>query len=101
MTPMGQNDLLPQFFGCYFHEDWDLDGDDTKSVIELYLTQTEGSSVPLQVATKIDELLASVSSDAELATKLFEEFGCNYNPSADGLTVRAWLRDISVLLRSK
>jgi hypothetical protein len=59
---------LDRFFGCFFHQDWDLDyppGADWPDVLEYYLR--DAPSAPLRpLVGELDRLLAASHTDEEL-----------------------------------
>lgn len=89
---------LAQFFGAYFHEDWDLDARDTDSVVDKYCSQQSGPQGPAMLADDISSLVASDLSEQALQTMLFDNLGCYYDPSADGLSARLWLQAVAARL---
>src|SRR5689334_811378 len=78
---------LAQFFGGYFHQDWDVEGASSWcDVIEHYV-----SSVPRDHVIAIRDDLWDWLSESTTGQNLPAEFGCDYNPRVDGLTEREWV----------
>ena len=48
---------------------------------------------------EIDALLASRLPPAQMRRLLADELGCAYDPTLDGKTFRAWLREVHEILR--
>ena len=88
-----RDDRLGQFFGCYFHQDWDVDGATCwQDVVALYARQMPRE----HLAVLVDDL-RSWAADAKLVgqTNLPPAFGCDYNPRVDGLTERDWVLELA------
>lgn len=89
---------LVQFFGAWFHQDWDLEASDWDGVVASYRAEM-GAWEAARTAHSLNHLLAT-STDDELEAFLYTRLLCNFDPRAvDGLTVRAWLEDVSRHLR--
>jgi hypothetical protein len=87
-------DLLKNFFGAYFHEDWVCEADTADAVVDKYAKET--SPEKLRALSEIIlDYLKEILSDAELEERLFTDLGCYYLPSAQGLSVREWLKSIA------
>lgn len=87
-------DPLRQFFGAYFHQDWDCDASSTRGVVDLYLRATQPDEAR-RLAEAIRAYSASFADDAELEHRLSNDLGCEYWPAADGVSVRAFLEQIA------
>ena len=87
---------LVQFFGGYFHEDWDLEAATPVGVVAASVNANP--KMKAEVAAAIRSLLAELRTDSELGHALFHDFGCYYDPEADGLTARAWLTAVTLQL---
>ena len=85
--------LLFQFFGAYFHQDWDLEAETPAGVIALYIRDSSGDRIR-QLRTAILRLIDCACENATQEERLLRDFGCYYLPSADGLTVNEWLQNI-------
>lgn len=84
---------LSQFFGAYFHQDWDLDGPTWQDVV-LVFVKSQSRERALDVLNSIRSWLRSATSDAQIAREL-QEFGCEYNPQPDGITDREWVEQVA------
>lgn len=43
---------LVQFFGAYFHQDWDLEADDWQGIVDSYVIGNPGSESQRQIAKR-------------------------------------------------
>ena len=91
-------EVLRQFFGAYFHQDWMMDAPEPDHVVQLFIDDQRTSDEPTMLARLIEKYAASVVDDAVLERGLLTELGCYYMPSADGVAARVWLRHIANLL---
>lgn len=100
MTP--DSDILLQFFGAYFHEDWDTDHPDWQSVVQSYREHATSEDVN-RVIQAINALLETTPEDNKLGSRMFQEFGCYYDPRSGygGLPYHEWLQDLVDYLISK
>jgi len=87
---------LQQFFGGYFHQDWQLDDPTWQDVIRRFLSESN-SSDSAQVAVGIESLLSYSASDETLC-RVVQEFGCDYWPGS-AAQMRTWLRQVVSELR--
>ena len=80
---------LRWFFGAYFHQDWASTGDPPRRVVRQYARDV--SSATLQAA--LGELEAALLRlrDPEVLRAKADEWGLEYDPEADGMTLREWL----------
>jgi len=91
---------LALMFGAFFHQDWDMEGDDWPDLVRNYARGQPAAEL-LATAAEADALVAAGDSDEELERRLDREFGCCYDahPDADGPGFRPWLGQIAGLLR--
>ena len=89
-----QRELLCQFFGGYFHEDFRCDSRGPNEVLELYVSETT-LETRLALNKAILDYIEQSSGESELNEKLFHELGCYYDPRADGIYTKDWLRTIA------
>ena len=80
---------LEQFFGSYFHQDWDIEHDEPSDVIRAYL-ENEPLEQIRKVGLELKSLLSSCD-DEELVRCLFE-LGCYYDPLDDFTSISVWLK---------
>ena len=83
---------LQQFFGGYFHQDWDVEGASSwQEVIDAYVA----NAPPAAVETVLCDLSTWLVESADDASpNLPPSFGCEYDPRGDGLTEREWVLQI-------
>lgn len=67
-------DPLRQFFGAYFHQDWDCDASSQPGVVDLYLRATHPDEAR-RLAEAIRAYSASFADDAELEHRLSNDLG--------------------------
>ncbi|CAN5525304.1 hypothetical protein BH09ACT7_BH09ACT7_56350 [soil metagenome] len=88
-------EAIRQFFGGYFHEDWDLEADDWQGAVDNY-TVGESSTQLLTLAQQLDDLRNGHSEDA-LKIFMYRQAFCAHNPRP--LTYQEWLGQITNRLR--
>jgi hypothetical protein len=88
-------DSISQFFGAYFHQDWDIVAEDWTGVVEDYATDSTAAHLR-NLAHDIDAFRAS-RDEAALAVSMSTYVHCAYNPRP--LTYQEWLRQIADQLR--
>lgn len=91
---------LRQFFGAYFHQDWTVEVSDPDEVVHLFMNDGFSHTELLNMATNVETYAGSKADDAAVEEGIFNELGCYYLPSADGIGAKAWLYHIAKLLRS-
>jgi len=91
-----QHKELSQFFGCYFHRDWNLDDHRWQDVARRFVAES-GDSAASSVAAQITLLAEHEESDAKLAQAI-ASFGCDYWPGSVA-EMRTWLRNLSAALK--
>jgi len=89
---------LSQFFGCYFHQDWDLDAKDWEGVIESFVNGN-GPAIVVDTEMVISALLDDPLNEHALNHLVFTVWQCSYDPKTDGVSVRNWLESIRERLR--
>lgn len=100
---MTSNDLaeLKNFFGAYFHEDWEMYSTEPDDVVALFLRAEPNPEEVARIATQIHVYVRAHVNDEDLDRGLLKELGCYYSPNADGYRVRDWLLHVVALLRKK
>jgi len=88
---------LDQFFGAYFHQDWDLEADDWQGIVDNYVNANPAAETQRQIAHEIDDVRTS-RSESELAQFLIRGVGVCYDPRPE-VTFREWLGQIATRLR--
>ncbi len=86
------------FFQGYFHEDWDVDDSNAEGVVVRFVQDNPGQEVA-RVTSELDALLETEPSTAQLEALIFDQGGCYYDPSADGIALRDWLVSVRDTLR--
>jgi len=87
---------LDEFFGTYFHQDWREDSKTARGIIERYLAEWPTQDIRA-TAEELHRLLTEPLTEAELTDQM-RLLGNFYNPNADGLSHRDWLRQVYELL---
>jgi hypothetical protein len=95
----GQIDTLRQFFGAYFHQDWDLDESGPDGVIDRFINDSADSGKLNSLASLIDAFQDTYSDEAELEYALHADLWCEFDPRGEGMSTRSWLRHVSMRLR--
>lgn len=86
-----RDELLFQFFGGYFHQDWDVDASSWEEVVAMFVRASSAE----EVRALREALVAWLEGAARVGqASLFTELGCYYDPAADGLTEREWVERI-------
>lgn len=91
---------LRQFFGAYFHQDWDLDAPDYNGVVDRYIADTTDKRSLRDLANCLEVLSDSYDADVELEDALGKELWCEFVPSGDGLSARTWVLELAHRLRA-
>lgn len=87
-----RNDRLGQFFGGYFHQDWDVEGATSwRDVISRYALEVPGPQVR-SICEDLRDWLNEAADDKN--ENLPPCFGCDYDPRSEGLTERQWVEQI-------
>ena len=87
---------LGQFFGAYFHQDFDLEADSWQGVVDMYVDDDPDAEQLRTLAEEIDNLGQS-RPEPELSRFLLDTAGCYYCP--DPLPHRDWLSQVAHRLR--
>lgn len=84
-----RDERLEQFFGAYFHQDWDIDGATSwRDVIGRYATKVPRPMV-VTIRKDLEDWLEESKSDPN--ENLPPSFDCEYDPRSEGLTERQWV----------
>ena len=83
---------IGQFFGCYLHQDWPEDAGSWEAAADQFLAGESADHVRRAVAD-LDRLLADARGETDLRRAL-DAFGNAYDPTAEGLSLRAWLAQV-------
>ncbi|WP_155992866.1 contact-dependent growth inhibition system immunity protein [Nocardioides sp. URHA0020] len=88
---------LDQLMGAYFHQDWDVDGDEW-DVLDLFRKDEPGLAAALP--DEIERTLADHPDEAGLRSLIVDELGGSYAADGDGGTYREWLTQIADRIRT-
>jgi len=87
-----RNDRLQQFFGAYFHQDWDVEGATCwEDVVDSYMASVPGALVD-ELRRDLSDWLVEARSCS--SPNLDLTFGCDFEPETVGLTGREWVAKI-------
>jgi len=77
---------VKDFFSGYFHEDWPAESASASDVVTMFL-RVGWTAEELHALSRAIRTYAEHHKHAgELERALFEELGCYYRPSADGIS---------------
>jgi hypothetical protein len=93
------SDPLELLFKGYFHQDWTLEGETARDVLQAF-RDDEPEPVVQQARDQVLELLSRDLDDHELEEELHERLGLQYYPPGDGLSHRQWLEQVAEVLKS-
>lgn len=93
-------DELRGVFCSYFHEDWVDEFETADDVIAQYLRDGRSHAEVSRIADLIEALVRETPDDDALDRIVNTDLDCNYLPSADGLSMRAWLAHVVTILRA-
>ncbi|PRC43408.1 hypothetical protein C6A85_000000105505 [Mycobacterium sp. ITM-2017-0098] len=88
---------LDQFFGAYFHQDWDLEADDWQGIVDHFASANPTDEAQRQIAQEIDDV-RTTRSEPDLAQFLIRKVGVCYDPRPES-TFKEWLGQIAARLR--
>jgi hypothetical protein len=88
---------LDQFFGAYFHQDWDLEADDWEGVVDNYVKANPTADTLRKIAQEIDDM-RTARSEPELAQFLIRGVDVCYDPRPEA-PFKEWLGQVAARLR--
>lgn len=88
---------LLEFFGGYFHQDWDLEDANPDDVIRRFQSSEPRENVEA-VIDELNTLLSSNLNEEELQTGLLLDLQCCYDPRVDWADTTSWLKHVRDLL---
>ncbi len=94
MTQDTERELLRNFFGSYFHEDWSSEAQSPEAVIAKYIKTVTSEQMRL-LSSAILNYSDRFQSDGELENSLYRDLGSYYAPSGAGISAKAWLKEIA------
>lgn len=89
---------LVQFFGAYFHQDWDAE-DPTPEAVILRFSKSNQPETVLKVIEELDDFLLLPLDEEEIRQCLREKFLSCYLPT-DGTSLRHWLMQVRASLHN-
>ncbi|SFP22473.1 hypothetical protein SAMN04488056_1353 [Cohaesibacter marisflavi] len=93
-----EENQIKQFFGAYFHQDWDIDGDNWEQVIATYLETNDVNEIR-NLTVQIDNLIQDIRSNKVDENTFPSNYDCEYNFVADGLSALEWLSRMNAALK--
>ena len=84
---------LTQFFGGYFHQDWDLEAAEWQGLVRNFCDAACHEQIAV-VYSELGKLLAEAQDERDLSVVLFSQLGCAYDPTVDGISLRDWIEEI-------
>ncbi|MEN1941586.1 contact-dependent growth inhibition system immunity protein [Luteimonas sp. MJ246] len=89
---MSDTPALENFLSAYFHQDWAMEHDTASGVVDAYL----GSEADAEIVAVRDDLasLADENLDEPALGARMQSLGCEYDPSREGGSWRAWLASL-------
>lgn len=91
---------LDDFFGTYFHEDWDIYGTGWNEVVSHYVSENSTADI-LEIANGLKHLARSLPCDDHDAYELISSFGNYYHYPNDGLSAQQWVQDLAAYLANE
>lgn len=92
--------MLKDFFAGYFHEDWPAEAGSPSDVITIFLSAGRSAEELHTLSSAIRAYAEQHKDDGDLERALFEELGCYYQPSAEGVSPHAWLGSVAAMMRA-
>ena len=89
---------LDQFFGGYFHEDWNLEAKDASAAVSHYLNDAPDPTV-LKTIEELNQLLDMNLDEERLREIMIYDLSCCYDPEFYGISQTDWLRWIQTSLK--
>src|SRR5262249_30147288 len=84
--------ILFQFFGRYFHQDWAVDDPDWASVVRRYARDVG----PVQAGhtSRLVRGLIAENRSEDVVASVLDGLGCYFCPPGTGLTYQTWLAEL-------
>jgi vacuolar-type H+-ATPase catalytic subunit A/Vma1 len=82
-------ETLSYFLRTYFHQDWMSDYSSFHEAIDDFVEHESEA----KVAALHKDLIELLSED-DISESLVYDYGGNYSPKVDGLSIRDWLQEI-------
>lgn len=87
-----ENELV-DFFGSYFHQDWDLEAQDWRGVVREF-AENESESYVSAVLGGLEVIARSGLDSGDLEDLLSQRLGCGNNPNW-GEPLSEWFSDLA------
>lgn len=87
--------ILSQLLGCYFHQDWPEEFNNSSEAIHEIIN-SEPRDKLLAGAGELDQLLALKLSEEACREIMIAKIGCFFEPESEGLTCVDWLLRVRV-----
>lgn len=97
---MSRNEVLESFFGEYFHQDWDILGEDWQQVADQFIAETSAEETQL-VCRELKKLAKTLPFDEEAASQHLTNLGSFYFYRDEELTAKQWVQNLASFLSSK
>jgi hypothetical protein len=88
---------LDQLMGAYFHQDWDMDGDEW-DVVALFIK--DEPELAMKLPAEVRTTLAAYPEEADLKGFILTDLGGCFAADWDGGTYREWLTQIADRVRA-
>ncbi len=88
---------LPQLFGGYLHQDWDLEASSIEDAVRHFMDR-EPEEYVLRARAELKMLLSGSHTEAELRRLVVDVWGSSYDPTLDGRGMREWLHEVASIL---
>jgi hypothetical protein len=88
---------LDQLMGAYFHQDWDMDGDEW-DVLALFIK--DEPDLAASMPAEIERTLATYPGESDVKAFFVDELGGCFAADWDGGTYREWLTQIAARVRA-
>lgn len=89
---------VENFLASYFHQDWTIDSEDYRGVVDIYTREKWKSEEVAKVVMGLRELAETARIEDYSLEMLIKQFHCYYDPSFDGLSISDWLNAVADLI---
>jgi hypothetical protein len=89
---------LTQFFGGWFHQDWTEEGTESPADVVRAYARDETPETVREARQELESLLVSRLPPTQMRRLICDDLGCAYDPTLEGKSFRAWLREVQELL---
>jgi len=90
-------DRVSHLFSAYLGQDWDLDGEDYRTVIDVFLQEYHDEiGVIIDTNNELSQLLNDFPDELDLR-KETEKYGCGYLPYPQ-MSYKSWIASIHLML---